>query len=189
MDWLQALLAGWCRDQGLDVLAPHPDGHVGIFSTPTEKVSPPTETVQRDRAELMGQVASIGIHLQHRITSHGFGMNLTPEPIRWFDLVTACGLNDVRATSIHDMLNALRKIDRTDGGNLKMEMGMPSVRGTAEMLIPLFGEVYKRDIKDLRDGGEEELVELCVKAEEEAVGQNQRQGGWPTEPDLSRRLL
>lgn len=39
VDWLQGLLAGWCRDQHLDVLAPHPDGHVGVFSTPTEKAS------------------------------------------------------------------------------------------------------------------------------------------------------
>ena len=109
-------------------------------------------------------------------------MNLTREPIKWFDLVTACGLTDVRATSIHDMLTTLNSTNGKTGGN------MPSVRETAGMLVPRFGEVYKRDIRDLRDGGEEELVELCEKAEEAAVQQNQRSGGWPTEPDLSRRL-
>jgi lipoyl(octanoyl) transferase len=112
-------------------------------------------------------------------------MNLTPEPIRWFDLVTACGLTDVRATSIHDMLTTLYKtngMDGTDGGK------MPTVRETAEMLIPRFGEVYKRDIKNVRDGGEDELVELCEKAEEAAVQHNRGNGGWPTEPDLTKRL-
>jgi hypothetical protein len=38
VDWLQGLLASWCKSQGLEVLAPHPDGHVGIFASPTEKV-------------------------------------------------------------------------------------------------------------------------------------------------------
>lgn len=110
-------------------------------------------------------------------------MNLTQEPIRWFDLVTACGLTDVRATSIHDMLTTLKQTNGVDGEE------MPTVRRTAEMLVPGFGEVYKRDIRDLKDGGEGELVELCERAEEEAAQLNRRNGGWPTEPDLTRRLL
>lgn len=107
-------------------------------------------------------------------------MNLTREPISWFDLVTACGLSDVRATSIHDML-ATR--DLAPAG----AKAGPSVRETAEMLIPRFGEVYKREIRHVKDGGENELLELCEKAEEAAVRHNQQSGGWPTEPDLTRR--
>lgn len=109
-------------------------------------------------------------------------MNLTQEPIKWFDLVTACGLTDVRATSIHDMLETLHKTNGLSS-NIK-----PTVRETAEMLIPRFGGVYKREIQDVKDGGEGELVELCQQAEEAAVQHNQRHGGWPTEPDLSKRL-
>lgn len=112
-------------------------------------------------------------------------MNLTREPIKWFDLVTACGLTDVRATSIHDMLATLHSTNGVDvGGSTN-----PTVRETAEMLIPRFGEVYKREIHDVNDGGEGELVELCQQAEEAAMQHNKRNGGWPTEPDLSRRLL
>lgn len=104
-------------------------------------------------------------------------MNLTQEPVRWFDLVTACGLTDVRATSIHDMLLATGKEGRA----------LPTVRQTAEMLVPRFGQVYKREILDVRDGGEAELLDLCEKAEEAAIQHNQRSGGWPSEPELTRR--
>jgi lipoate-protein ligase B len=124
-------------------------------------------------------VASIGIHLQHRITSHGFAMNLTQEPIPWFDLVTACGLTDVRATSIHDMLKRLAVPNGTTPR-------LPSVRDVAGELIPRFGEVYKREMRDLADGGESELKDLVHQAEESAVEQNKSRG-WPSEPDLSKR--
>lgn len=106
-------------------------------------------------------------------------MNLTPEPIPWFDLVTACGLTDVRATSIHDML----KRPAVSNGT---QPRLPSVRDVAEDLIPRFGQVYKREMRDLADGGESELRDMVAKAEEAAVAQNKR-GGWPSEPDLSKR--
>lgn len=106
-------------------------------------------------------------------------MNLTQEPIPWFDLVTACGLTDVRATSIHDML---KRLAIPNGSAPRL----PSVKQVAEDLIPKFGEVYKREIRDLADGGESELRELVQKAEETAVEQNKKRG-WPTEPDLSMR--
>jgi len=106
-------------------------------------------------------------------------MNLTQEPIPWFDLVTACGLTDVRATSIHDMLKRLAIPNGTTPQ-------LPSVREVAGELIPKFGEVYKREMRDLADGGESELRELVHQAEESAVEQIKK-GGWPREPDLSKR--
>jgi len=106
-------------------------------------------------------------------------MNLTPEPISWFDLVTACGLTDVRATSIHDMMKRLAVPNDT-------QPRLPSIRDVAEDLIPKFGQVYKREMRDLADGGESELREMVAKAEEAAVEQNKTRG-WPSEPDLSKR--
>jgi hypothetical protein len=106
-------------------------------------------------------------------------MNLTQEPIPWFDLVTACGLTDVRATSIHDMLKRLAVPNGTTTRS-------PSVRDVAGELIPKFEEVYKREMRDLADGGESELKELVQQAEERAVEQNKSRG-WPSEPDLSKR--
>jgi hypothetical protein len=107
-------------------------------------------------------------------------MNLTPEPISWFDLVTACGLTDVRATSIHDMLNRLAVTHGT-------KPTLPSVKQTAEMLVPKFGEVYKREMRDLADGGESELQDLIARTEETAIRQNRESGGWRAEPDLGEQ--
>jgi hypothetical protein len=106
-------------------------------------------------------------------------MNLTQEPIPWFDLVTACGLTDVRATSIHDMM---KRLATTTGSTPRL----PNVSDVAGELVPKFGEVYKREMRDLADGGESELKDLVHQAEETALEQNKK-AGWPTKPDLSKR--
>ncbi|KAI0027539.1 lipoyltransferase [Vararia minispora EC-137] len=46
------------------------------------------------------KIASIGVQVRHRLTSHGFSLNITNEPRAWFDEVVACGLPDVHAGSI-----------------------------------------------------------------------------------------
>lgn len=38
VEYLQALLGEYVRDQGVDAYAPHPDDHVGVFPTLTSKV-------------------------------------------------------------------------------------------------------------------------------------------------------
>ena len=39
VEYLQTLLADYVRSKGVEgILAPHPEGHVGIFASPTEKV-------------------------------------------------------------------------------------------------------------------------------------------------------
>lgn len=41
VEYLQALLGEYNRDLGLEVHAPHPEGHVGVFPTETSKVGSP----------------------------------------------------------------------------------------------------------------------------------------------------
>lgn len=157
VEYLQALLKNYCEDLGADVVAPHADGHVGVF---------------RGRGE---KVASIGIHLSHRITSHGFAMNVTEEPKAWFDLVTACGLDDVRAVSLADL------VDKPLG-----------VKDVAEALVPRFADVYAREFIPLEEGEEpgdlgeeiEGIKQLVRVAEEEAAKALADNGGvWPTRPN------
>ncbi|WVF67589.1 lipoyl(octanoyl) transferase [Kwoniella sp. CBS 6097] len=175
VEYLQAMLAEYAReDLGLqNVLAPHPDGHVGVFSSPTEKF------------------ASIGIHLRHRITSHGFAMNITPQPIPWFDLVLACGLTDVHAISLHDLL--ARSPGGAAGVHAETIPPVPlSMRDTAEALVPKFGAMFNRDILSLderpEDGEEVDSIRRLVEtAEADARLENEKKGGWPDRPDLSRR--
>ncbi|WVQ79679.1 lipoyl(octanoyl) transferase [Cryptococcus sp. DSM 104549] len=167
VEFLQAMLGDYVREtSGLDgILAPHPEGHVGVFSSPTEKV------------------ASIGIHLRHRITSHGFAMNITPQPIAWFDLVMACGLADVRAVSLHDLITL---------ANVRQGVippGYLSVQDVARELVPRFGDMFGRGTERLDDTATGEVGEiwaLVQEAEAEAKKQNEASGGWPEAPDMSR---
>jgi hypothetical protein len=100
-------------------------------------------------------------------------MNITPEPIKWFDLVLACGLADVRATSLHDLL------ETASAGSGLLPPTLPSVQGVAEGLVPRFRKAY----------GREELREVIGLAEREAERVVKQMGGWRSEPDLSKRVL
>ncbi len=51
--------------------------------------------VYRDQRKL----GSVGIRVQHGITTHGIGLNRDPD-LEWFSLMTACGAPGVPATSI-----------------------------------------------------------------------------------------
>lgn len=46
------------------------------------------------------KLGSIGVHVRQRLAMHGFAFNVTNEPLAWFDQVLACGLAEVRATSL-----------------------------------------------------------------------------------------
>ena len=59
-----------------------PSEHTGLFVSPTSKMG------------------SIGVQVRHRLTTHGLALNITREPLAWFDQVVACGLVGVRQTSI-----------------------------------------------------------------------------------------
>jgi lipoyl(octanoyl) transferase len=54
--------------------------------------------------DLTTKIASIGVQVRHRMTSHGFAINITKEPLAWFNQVVACGLDSVRAGSVESKL-------------------------------------------------------------------------------------
>lgn len=51
------------------------------------------------------KIASIGIQVRHRITSHGFSINITNEPLDWFKNIVACGIHGAKMTSVASALN------------------------------------------------------------------------------------
>jgi lipoyl(octanoyl) transferase 2 len=57
------------------------------------------------------KVASIGVQVRHRLTTHGLAFNVNNEPKGWFDQIVACGLADVRAGSIQGALNQSEELD------------------------------------------------------------------------------
>ncbi|KAF8349814.1 hypothetical protein F5887DRAFT_401663 [Amanita rubescens] len=120
-----------------------PSEHTGVFLSATTKI------------------ASIGVHVRHRLTTHGFAMNVTKEPLSWFDQIVACGLDNVKATSIETAKRG--------------EVTMEEVVGP---LITTMGRIYEREMieLDISGGGlVEEAIQELEKIAEEA-------GAWKTEP-------
>jgi lipoate-protein ligase B len=96
-----------------------PSHHTGVFLDPNTKI------------------ASIGIQVRHRLTSHGFALNLTSEPLPWFDQVVACGLDDVKAGSV----------ESASGKKVKVEVEV-------ESLVEVFGEVFGRRMEPFLGEGD-----------------------------------
>lgn len=61
--------------------------YTGVWSDPTHKI------------------ASIGVQVQHRVTSHGFALNVHENALDGFRKIVACGLPDVHLTCIDEQLS------------------------------------------------------------------------------------
>ena len=127
---LQRMLTLYLRE--VHGFTPLTSGHTGVFLSAKEKV------------------ASIGVQVRHRLTTHGFAMNVTREPRAWFDEIVACGLADVKAVSVESA--AGRKVD--------VGMEVPGI-------VDRFGRVMERQMVPL-EMGSGELAELVYNLERES---------------------
>ncbi|KAI1797510.1 chloroplast lipoate protein ligase [Ganoderma leucocontextum] len=125
-----------------------PSDHTGVFLDPHTKV------------------ASIGVQVRHRLTTHGFAMNITDEPLAWFDRVVACGLTDVKAGSI-------AKFSNTGGSPSSI-----SVATELPGLIARFGRITGRELVELDVSARGEVEEAIRATEQDAV----EMGPWPRIP-------
>ena len=97
------------------------------------------------------KLGSIGVQIRHRLTSHGFALNITQEPIAWFDKVVACGLVGVKAGCV----------EASQGNRIKLE---EEISG----LVSRFGRIYERDLAPLKVEDEGETGAAITALEEEA---------------------
>jgi lipoyl(octanoyl) transferase len=107
------------------------------------------------------KIASIGVQVRHRLTSHGFALNVTREPIPWFARVVACGLDDVKAGSI----------EVVKGSALSVEDEIPA-------FVKQFGNVYGRQMVQLNLDNEKVVGHAIGELESEA----EMSGDWAKEP-------
>ncbi|OJA17162.1 hypothetical protein AZE42_00242 [Rhizopogon vesiculosus] len=98
------------------------------------------------------KIASIGVQVRHRLTTHGFAMNVTNEPLEWFGRVVACGLADVKAGCIAE----------AKGQSVRVEDVMPGI-------VEAFGTLYERDMEKLYPQDAGELGEAILALEEDAL--------------------
>jgi len=110
-----------------------PSEHTGVFLTPTNKI------------------ASIGVGVRHRLTTHGFSLNVTEEPLAWFAKVVACGLADVRAVCV----------EASAGKRVKVE-------DVISPFICAFGKTYDRETIPMDLTKEGEVEDAIRKLEMEA---------------------
>jgi len=119
-----------------------PSEHTGVFLDPVTKI------------------ASIGIQVRHRLTSHGFAMNITKDPVAWFDQVVACGLDNVKAGCIEGAVGK-----------------MVSVEDVVPNIVKVFERIFEREFAKLNLGAGE-IGEAISVVEEEAL----KAGDWPKAP-------
>ncbi|KAI0089992.1 chloroplast lipoate protein ligase [Irpex rosettiformis] len=117
----------------------------------------------------MTKIASIGVQVRHRLTTHGFSINVTPEPMLWFKNVVACGLVGVRQGNIAENTKTKARNSVT-------------VAEEMEGLAQRFGKVFGRDMVQL-ELAEREIGPEIAAVEEEAEAL-QQVNPWPRAPLL-----
>ena len=123
-----------------------PSEHAGVFLDPTKKVG------------------SIGVQIRHRLTSHGFSLNVTNEPLSWFDQIVACGLTDVKAVSVEGELQKPVDIDEE-----------------VPRIVETFGDIFERSMVKLDLGSGGEISEAILTLENHAT----QAGDWQKAPRIA----
>ena len=75
------------------------------------------------------KIAAIGIHLARWVTTHGFALNVTDEPLAHFSGIVPCGITDGGVTSMERLL--ARRL---------------AVEDVARAVLPRFAAVFGREI-------------------------------------------
>lgn len=81
------------------------------------------------------KIASLGVHVRHRITSHGFALNVFNTALQGFQNIVACGLPDVRLTSVEEQLQ---------NQNRPMDLTLPQVGGRVSAQL---AHALQRDVE------------------------------------------
>jgi lipoyl(octanoyl) transferase len=83
------------------------------YKIPTERVRGMTGvwTSSTDPEHPQAKIAAIGVHISRGVTSHGFALNLTNEPLDYFPLIVPCGIASKPVTSIEKEIGTAVALD------------------------------------------------------------------------------
>jgi lipoyl(octanoyl) transferase len=90
------------------------------------------------------KIASIGVHVRHGVTTHGFAVNVDND-MRPFEWAVACGLHGVRMTSLADERGetALTRPPASEPLALARDPS-PMLASLADRVVPRFAEAFGR---------------------------------------------
>jgi lipoyl(octanoyl) transferase len=90
-------------------------------------------------AESQAKIAAIGVHISRGVTSHGFALNVTNEPLQYFQLIVPCGISTKPVTSLEQQLRA----SAVDGAERR---SAPSMDDAAQSVTRNFGRVFNSQV-------------------------------------------
>jgi lipoate-protein ligase B len=107
VDRIQQAITGLLRSPPYNLpTVPPPEDHTGVWCDESHKIT------------------SIGIQVRHRITSHGFALNVEADVLKWFGWIVACGIKGKGMTCMQREV-ALRvereEVSRPDRGGGETE--------------------------------------------------------------------
>ncbi|CAO1628257.1 unnamed protein product [Sympodiomycopsis kandeliae] len=121
VDKLQSSLQAFLHSYSLPTVQP-PDDNTGVWIDDNHKI------------------VSIGVQVRHRITSHGFALNVTKQVDPWFRNIVACGIQGKSTTNVQHELTKLVDLEqsqRPDREAASVEGRRPDLDHSSTSTVPI----------------------------------------------------
>ncbi len=130
---LEEVLIRTCADYG--IVTERVKGMTGVWTQLAAQASP---------EQPQSKIAAIGVHISRGVTSHGFALNVTNQPLDYFQHIVPCGIASKPVTSLEEQLcdPSLRAGVRES----EARATAPTMDDVAQAVARNFGRVFNSQI-------------------------------------------